>query len=194
MRIKTILKTVDEVIYLWQGDKKQKQKAVKRLIELRNRLALKVQEEEKRKKLEEKIPPVNQLVGWYIKIWQGKIPEGHPGRAGAVFKELLKNYKLSEEEIKDVYLWWIKLHKEDVPKKLQNTYSIVLTHPDTRSITDFKGKLRYIKGLKRELEESQSKKWTSPENERGLDYYLKAVEQEEEPDLSIPNDNEDVPF
>lgn len=188
MKVKTILKQIDDVLALWRGDKKKKQKAIKKLVELRNRLALKVQEEEKRKKLEEKIPPVNQLVGWYIKIWQGKIPEGHPGRAGIVFKELLKNYKLSEEEIKDVYLWWIKLHKENVPKKLQNTYSIVLTHPDTRSITDFKGKLRYIKGLKRELEENSPKKWTSPENERGDDFYKKAIKELTQEDENFPEE------
>jgi len=47
MRTKTILKNIEQVLKLWQGNKEEKQKAIKKLVELRNRLALKVQEEEK---------------------------------------------------------------------------------------------------------------------------------------------------
>jgi len=91
-----------------------------------------------------------------------------------VFKDLLERYGLSEEEIKETYTWWLNLKKEEVPKHLYKTYSIVLTDRQTRAITDFRGKLRHIKGLKNELQE---RSWTSSEYERGQDYYRRLIQE-----------------
>ena len=131
------------------GDPKKKQKAVKKLVELRNRLRFELQKEE------EKHPQTLELAKWYYGIWDGKIPEGNFGRVVKTFKELLEAFKLSEEEIKALYTWWLNLDKNEVPKRFWRIYGIVRGEKETRSITDdFKGKLRYIKGLKKELEGS----------------------------------------
>ena len=187
MRLKTVLKEIDKILELYnQSDKNKKKKAIVRLIELRNRIALKVQEEEKKK--ENKNPDVAELTKWYLEIWEKKIPEGNISRAGKVFKELLESFSLSVEDIKETYSWWIKLKKEDVPYNLRKTYSIILTAKDTRSITDFKGKLRYIKGLKKELEGNQNR-WVSDKFRYSDDTYQSKVISADEIDV-----DDDIPF
>jgi len=187
LRLKTILKEIDKVLELYnQPDKNKKRKAIIRLIELRNKIALKVQEEEKKKS--DKNPDVAELVRWYSDIWKKQIPEGNIARIGKVFKELLESFNLSVEDIKETYSWWLGLKKEDVPSNLRKTYSIILTAPDTRSITDFKGKLRYIKGLKRELEGNQ-KKWVSDKFQHSDETYQPNVMSADEID-----EDDDIPF
>ena len=187
MRLKTVLKEIDKVLELYnQPDKNKKKKAIVRLIELRNKIALKVQEEERKKG--KKNPDVSELVKWYLEIWNKQVPEGNIARIGKVFKELLESFNLSVEDIKETYIWWLELRKEDVPSNLRKTYSIVLTVPDTRSITDFKGKLRYIKGLKRELEGNQ-KKWVSDKFKHSDNTYQSKVMSADEID-----EDDDVPF
>ncbi len=157
MRLKTILKELDKTLQLWErGSKVQ---AIEALYRLRNKIAHKLQEEK------EKNPTAKRLADWYWGLWEGKIPEGNYGRVVNVFKVLLEEYKLSEEEIKETYLWWLSLKEEEVPRDLYKTYSIVLTDRETRAITDFKGKLRYIKGLKNRIE---GEEWGET---RGKDYY-----------------------
>ena len=187
MKTKTILKQIDDILALWKGDKKKKQKAVKKLVELRNRLALKVQEEEKRQL--SKNPTAYNLFRWYYGLWNKQIPEGNAGRAVNVFKELLEEFKLPEEEIKELYSWWKELDKDELPFYIKKGYSIILTAPETRSITDFKGKLRYIKGLKREIQENLHKQGMSEE-------YKKPKEDYNLPEELTFNDDdtEDVPF
>lgn len=186
MKTKTILNKIDEVLTLWKGNQKQKEKAIKRLVELRNRLALKLQEEEKRQA--NKNPAAHNLAKWYYGIHNGKIPEGNFGRAIKVFKELLEEFQLQEEEIKQLYTWWKDLDIDDLPYYVKKNYSIILTAPETRSITDFKGKLRYIKGLKREIQEKLQKDGMSEE-------YKKSQEEYELPEeLTFNDDEEDVPF
>ncbi len=170
MKLKTILKELDKALQLWE--KGAKVQALERLYRLRNRIAHKVQEEQERQ--EGKNSTAGKLADWYYGLWQGKIPEGNYGRVVNVFKDLLERYKLPEEEIKETYLWWLNLDKDRVPKYLYKTYSIVLTDRQTRAITDFRGKLRHIKGLKNELEGGT---WTSPENERGMDYYIRQLKE-----------------
>ena len=158
MRLKTIYKEIDAVVEaLLHGDPKKKQKAVKKLVELRNRIQFELQKEEEKQK--EKNPQALSLAKWYYGIWDGKIPEGNFGRVVKTFRELLEAFKLPEEEIKELYTWWLNLDKNEVPKRFWRIYGIVLGERETRSITDFKGKLRYIKGLKKELEGSATPEW-----------------------------------
>jgi hypothetical protein len=153
MRPKTLLKKLDEVLSLLKSSKPEdRQKAVLTLIQLRKTLSQKLEKEENKREN----PAAAELAKWYYGLWEGKIPEGVYPRVVKTFKELLEEFKLPEEEIKNLYLWWLKLEKETVPKKLQKTYNIVLVDKEARSITDFKGKLRYIKALKRELESDSS--------------------------------------
>ncbi|HIQ48044.1 MAG TPA: hypothetical protein EYH58_00200 [Aquifex aeolicus] len=193
MRLKTILKELDTIIELLKGDVKKKQRAVRKLIDLRNKVALKVQEEEEKEK--NKNPKANELARWYYGLWNKKIPEGNFGRVVNVFKSLLEEFSIPEEEIKQLYIWWLNLKKEEVPKNLRAIYNIVLGEKETRSITDFKGKLRYIKGLKRELEEGDSKTWTSPEHERGTEYYQKLIERKLAEEEKLPfEEGDEIPF
>lgn len=172
MRLKTIIKELDEILQMID---RRDRKFIERIRQLKSRLELKQQEEEAKEY--GRNPAVYPLIKWYASVWEGKIPEGNIGRVAKVFKELLEDFKIETEEIKELYQFWLSL--ENVPKNLEKRYSIILTAKETRSIADFKGKLRYIKGLKRELENSGSK-WTSKENERGIDYYLKPEEEEPE--------------
>lgn len=186
MKTKTILNKIDEVLKLWQGNQKQKEKAVKKLVELRNRIALKLQEEEKKEM--NKSPVAYNLAKWYYGIHSGQIPEGNFGRVVNVFKELIEEFKLQEEDIKETYQWWKDLDVEDLPYYMKKNYSIILTAPETRSITDFKGKLRYIKGLKREIQEKLQKDGMSED-------YKKSPEEYNLPEeLTFNDDEEDVPF
>jgi len=153
MRSKTLLKKLDSVIALLKSPSPQeRQKAFKTLLEIRNGISKKIEEETQ--KLQNSNPQAAKLARWYYGLWEGKIPEGVFSRVVKTFKELLEEFKLSEEEIKELYLWWLELEKETVPRKLQKTYNLVLVEKEARSITDFKGKLRYIKALKRELEDN----------------------------------------
>jgi len=109
-----------------------------------------------------------------------------------------EEFGLPEDEIKELYQWWKQLDKRQIDRKFQKQYSIILTAPETRSITDFRGKLRYIKGLKRELE---GNKWVSNQFRHSDDVYGKSVIDadqlinEDEEDLSIPNaGDEDIPL
>jgi len=189
MRTQTLIKKIDEVLKLWQGNKKQKEKAVKKLVEIRNRLALKLQEEQKKEA--SKNPTAYNLTKWYYGIWNGQLPEGNFGRAVNVFKELLEEFKLTEEEIKQLYLWWKNLDREQVPANAKKQYSIILTAPETRSITDFKGKLRYIKGLKRELE---NQGWISEEYKHNEETYGSSIVDVDQIINNQDEDDEDVPF
>ncbi len=155
MRSKTLLKKIDKVLSLLKSTSPQeRQKAFKTLLEIRNSISKKIEEEAQ--KLQNSNPQAAKLARWYYGLWEGKIPEGVFSRVVKTFKELLEEFKLSEEEIKELYLWWLELEKETVPRKLQKTYNLVLVEKEARSITDFKGKLRYIKALKRELESDSS--------------------------------------
>lgn len=187
MRTQTIIKELDKVIKLWEGDKKQKQKAVKKLVQLRNRLALKLQEEQKKQL--DKNPTAFNLFRWYYGIWDGKIPEGNAGRAVNAFKQLIEEFKLDPEEIKELYLWWKELEEKDVPNDLKRLYSIVLTDKETRSITDFKGKLRYIKGLKNSLQQTTG--WVSDEYKHDESQYGVSIVDIEE--IQLDEEEEDVP-
>ena len=195
MKLKTILKELDTIIELLKGDVKKKQRAVRKIIDLRNKIALEIQKEQEKEK--NKNPKAHELAKWYYGLWNGKIPEGNFGRVVNIFKSLLEEFQMTEEEIKGTYRWWLSLNKEEVPKELWKVYNIVLGEKETRSITDFKGKLRYVKALKKELEES-SKRWTSSEYERGTDYYEKLIEEklkeEEESPQEQKQQKQKLPF
>jgi len=67
MRLKTIYKEIDSVVEaLLHGDPKKKQKAVKKLVELRNRLRFELQKEEEKQK--EKNPQALELAKWYYGV------------------------------------------------------------------------------------------------------------------------------
>ena len=183
MRLETILKRLYEIKDAPDGNK-----AYQRLEKLIQTLEYKVQEEKERKEKYGKA--IQHLVGWYLNLWNNTPPESY-GRTnykaviGKIFRELLIIYENNNLKIEDL--------KKDYEKFKEGTGIQNFLLGD-KSISRFKQVLPQLKQLEKKNKKTR-KKWTSPENERGLDYYLKAVEQEEEPDLSIPNDNEeDIPL
>lgn len=164
MRLKTIIKELDEILQMID---RRDRKFIERIRQLKLRLELKQEEEAKEYG---RNPSVYPLTKWYISLWEGKIPEGNMGRVAKVFKELLEDFKIETDEIKELYQFWLEL--EDVPAKLKKQYAILLTAKETRGIVDFRGKLRFIKGLKRELEGSG---WVSKEFKHPEDNYSKNI-------------------
>lgn len=170
MRLETILKKLQEI-----ENEKDGKKAREKLKELIKLLDFKIKKEIERKQKHGKA--VQHLVGWYLQLWDSQPPESF-GRTdlavvGKVFRELLiiyENKNLTIEELKKDYETFLKGNK--IPNFLIGD----------KSITRFKAVLPQLKQLWEK--KTETKKWTSPENERGLDYYLKAITDEDE----------DVPF
>ena len=171
MRHETILKKLIEIRNAKSG--KEAKTKLDKLIK-----GLQIYLEDKQK---DKVD-IRHLMGWYLNLWNNEPPEKlmsvkYQAIIGKHLKELVKIYQQNNEFIEQL--------KADY-EKFKETQ-----RKGSKGITQFRALLPAIK----KSQKTQKKKWTSPENERGLDYYLKAVEQDEEPDLSIPNDNEeDVPF
>lgn len=184
MRLKSILKEIDKIIELWKGTPKEKEKALVKLAQLRNRIALKVQEQERK----QSNTTAHELAKWYYKLWDGKIPEGNFGRVVKVFASLLEEFKLSEEEIKETYNWWLQLKEENVPPQLRKKYSIVLIDREVRSITDMRGRLRYVRGLMKKIQNTSSG-WVSEEFQHD-DIYGKGVVSAEE----LWDEENELPF
>jgi len=184
MRHETILKRLKEI-----RDEKDGTKAFKKLNKLIQALEYKLQEEKERKEKYGKA--IQHLVGWYLKAWNNKPPESF-GRTnyqaviGKTFRELLiiyENNGLSTDDIKKEYQAFMEGH---------NIQNFLL---GDKSITRFKQILPQLKQLENK-EKKVKKKWTSPENERGLDYYLKHLEEKDpnQPEAIDLDDEEDVPF
>ena len=183
MRHETILKRLKEI-----RDEKDGHKAFQKLNKLIEALEYKLQQEKAKKEKYGKA--IQHLVGWYLKAWNQKPPESF-GRTnyqaviGKTFRELLiiyENNGLSADDIKKEYQAFMEGN---------NIQNFLL---GDKSITRFKQVLPQLKQLENKGKKVK-KKWTSPENERGLDYYLNVAQQEE--DLGIPNvsDNEeDIPY
>ncbi len=169
MRHETILKKLIEIRNSRSG--KQAREKLDKLIK-----GLQVYLEEKQK---DKVD-IRHLMGWYLQLWNNEPPEKlmsvkYQAIIGKHLKELVKIYQQNGEttdQLKSDYENFKKTQKKGA-----------------KGITQFRALLPAIK----KAQNQKAKKWTSPENERGLDYYINAVQQEE--DLSIPNvsDDEDVP-
>ena len=171
MRYETILKKLLEIKKAKSG-----KEAKEKLDHLIQSIQFKIEED--RRKKEKYGKAIQHLIGWYKQLWNNKPPESF-GRTdlavvGKVFRELLiiyENNNLTVEDIKKDYENFLKGNK--IPNFLLGD----------KSITRFKSVLPQLKQLWEKS--TEQKKWTSPENERGLDYYLKAIQTDED---------EDVPF
>jgi len=171
MRHETILKKLIEIRDTRSG--KQAREKLDKLIK-----GLQVYLEEKQK---DKVD-IRHLMGWYLQLWNNDPPEKlmsvkYQAIIGKHLKELVKIYQQNGEttdQLKSDYEHFKKTQRKGA-----------------KGIPQFRALLPAIK----KAQNQERRKWTSPENERGLDFYINAAEQEEE-DLSIPNvsdDDEDVP-
>lgn len=167
MRLESILKKLKEINNSKDGkDAKQK---LKKLIQ---EIEYKVQKEEERKNKYGK--EIQHLIGWYLQLWNNKPPESF-GRTeylaviGKIMRELIIIYNNNSANIENL--------KEDYETFLQGKFPAFLL--GDKSISRFRTVLPQLKQLQ---SGKTGKKWTTSENERGVDYYLQAIKEEEEPE------------
>ena len=162
MRTKTIVKEIETALdLLLKGTKEDYKKAIDKLISLRGRLKLKLEEEEKKKGNGKKL---QHLMGWYLNLWDGKPPErlrfmNADKIIGKHLKELIAIYEQNGEDIEAL--------KKDY-ENFKNTWK-----SGDRGIMHFRSALPQIK---------QKGFYMSPESRRGVDYYLKQLEESHEDD------------
>ena len=160
MRTKTIVKEVEAALdLLLKGTREDYRKAIDKLIGLRGRLKLKLEEEEKKKGDGKKL---QHLMGWYLDLWEGKPPErlrfmNADKIIGKHIKELIAIYEQNGEDIESL--------KRDY-ENFRNTWK-----SGDKGIMHFRSVLPTLK------RSSSSSSWTSPENERGMDYYIRQLKE-----------------
>lgn len=170
MRHETILKRLKEI-----KDAKSGKKAREKLESLIKAIETYIDEKNK-----DKID-IRHLMGWYLKLWNDEPPEKlmstkYTAIIGKHLKELVKIYQQNKETINQL--------KADY-ENFKNTQK-----KGAKGITQFRALLPAIK----KAQKSKKKKWTSPENERGLDYYLNAAQEDSFPEEIETINDEDVPF
>jgi hypothetical protein len=142
--------------------------AVKVLMELKVRLEAEIREEEEEKGEGKKL---QHLMGWYLKLWDNRPPESlrfvdYRSIIGKHLKELAEIYERNGESIEDL--------KRDY-EAFKNS------RKDWNGILQFRQQLPNLKNAK-------GNEWSSPDNLRGKDYYLKGWSDEEKP-FSSEDDN-----
>lgn len=164
MRHETIHKEVSEVLEILGSMETERDflRAVNKLLKIKKKLEKKLQKKEEEKEKYGEL--VQHLVGWYKNLWNGMPPEYHrsfddpDAVIGNKLKKLIKSYERRGESIEQ-----LKRDYEDFMRSWGK---------GDRGILHFINALPYLK-------QSGQKKWTTPENERGLDYYLNAVKEKE---------------
>jgi len=126
--------------------------AFRMLMELKVRLEKEIREEEERKDYGKKL---QHLVGWYFALWHHKPPESfrftdYKYIIGKHLKELIEIYERNGEDIESL-------------KRDYETFKA--SRRDYNGILQFRQQLPNIK-------QRQGTEWSSPDNQRGKDYYL----------------------
>jgi len=160
MRYKTILKELSLALSILQNPKNKQDylRAINKLLALKKKLEEKAKEEEKSdygKKLQ-------HLMGWYLKLWDGKPPEflkfSKPKAViGKHLKELIQIYERNGEDIETL--------KKDY-ERFRETW-----RKGNRGILHFRSVLPVLK-------QSKSESWVSPENKHDESKY-KVIDADE---------------
>jgi len=159
MTEKQILKKIDKALeLLMQGDIKE---AFKVLMEIKVRLETEIREEEEDKEEGKKL---QHLMGWYLSIWNNQPPESfrftdYKYIIGKHLRELAEIYERNGENIED----------------LKRDYEAF-----KNSRKDWNGILQFRQNLPN-LKRANGKEWSSTDNQRGKDYYLRGWGDEEKP-------------
>ena len=166
MTEKQILKRVERAIELLM--QKDVRGAFKVLMELKIRLEAEIMEEEEDKNEGKKL---QHLMGWYLRLWDNRPPEALRFIAfreiiGKHLKELMEIYERNGESIEDL--------KRDYE-------AFRVSRHQWNGILQFRKELPNLKNAK-------GNEWSSPENQRGKDYYLRGWGDEEKP-FSSEDDN-----
>jgi len=180
MRLKTIYKELDKIYSLFLSPKTSDRKeALVRLANLREKLKAKIEEKEKPKKGNGK--QIQELLGWYLRVWDGNPPEylkhekATANRAIAKnLKELLEIYENDENRLKEDYLEFKNLNRERVKWELKRLWW-------DGGIFNFRKVLSRWKQLKEE-ERKKTSKWGAYDNstaEEDLENFIFLLEEEQ---------------
>jgi len=159
MTERQILKRLDRILELLM--QKDIRGAFKVLMELKVRLEAEIREEEEDKEEGKKL---QHLMGWYLKLWDNRPPESlrfvdYKSIIGKHLRELAEIYERNGESIEDL--------KRDY-EAFKNS------RKDWNGILQFRRELPNLKNAK-------GNEWSSLDNQRGKDYYLRGWVDEEKP-------------
>ena len=171
MTERQILKKVEKAIELLT--QKNIREAFKVLMEIKVRLEAEIREEEEGKGEGKKL---QHLMGWYLKLWDNRPPEAlrfvdYKHIIGKHLRELLEIYERNGEDIESL--------KRDYEAFKQS-------RRDWNGILQFRQQLPNLKNAK-------GSEWSSAENQRGKDYYLRGWGDEGENKL-WRNDDDEIPW
>ncbi len=173
MTEKQILKKIDKALeFLMQRDIRG---ALRVLIELKTRLEMEMKEEEEDKEEGKKL---QHLMGWYLKLWDNRPPESlrfvdYKHIIGKHLKQLMEIYERNGEDI----------------EALKRDYEVF-----KQSRKDWNGILQFRQNLPN-LKKAKGNEWSSLDNRRGKDYYLKDWGEEKEGKNKLWEDHDnEIPF
>jgi hypothetical protein len=159
MTERQILKKIDKALeLLMRGDIKE---VFKVLMEIKVRLEAEMKEEEEDKEEGKKL---QHLMGWYLKLWDNRPPESFRFTdfkyiIGKHLRELAEIYERNGESIEDL-------------KRDYETFK--------NSRKDWNGILQFRQNLPN-IKKAKGSEWSSTDNQRGKDYYLRGWGDEEKP-------------
>jgi len=159
MTERQILKKIDRALELLM--RRDIKEAFKVLMELKTRLEMEMKEEEEEKEDGKKL---QHLMGWYLKLWDNRPPEAlrfvdYKHIIGKHLRELLEIYERNGEDI----------------ESLKRDYEAF-----KQSRRDWNGILQFRQNLPN-IKKAKGSEWSSTDNQRGKDYYLRGWSDEEKP-------------
>jgi len=166
MTERQILKKIDKTLELIM--RKDIRGALRVLMELKTRLEMEMKEEEEEKEGGKKL---QHLMGWYLRLWDGRPPEA---LRFIDFKHIIGKHL---KELMEIY----ERNGEDIETLKRDYEAFKSTRQQWNGILQFRRELPNIKNAK-------GNEWSSPDNLRGKDYYLKGWSDEEKP-FSSEDDN-----
>jgi hypothetical protein len=172
MTERQILKKIEKAIELLM--QKNIREAVKVLMELKTRLEMEMKEKETEKEDGKKL---QHLMGWYLSIWNNQPPESYRFTdykyiIGKHLRELIEIYERNGENIENL--------KRDYEAFKQS-------RQQWNGILQFRQQLPNIKNAK-------GSEWSSPDNQRGKDFYLKGWENEEGENKLWGDEDDEIPW
>jgi hypothetical protein len=160
--LKSLLKDLEKIAK--QIEEGEIEKAYEKIWSLKLTVEEKLKKIEKQKEEENK-EELKELVDWYIRVWRdkGELPPESiklnlielRAFAKKKFKQLLKT--LTEEEIKELYKFWIDLKEEALPKEIRYNYFFkpIFIPKKYRGLNIFLKYVDRIKALKEELRKKE---------------------------------------
>jgi hypothetical protein len=169
MTERQILKKIEKALEALA--RKDIREAFKVLMELKARLEMGMKEDEEARGEGKKL---QHLMGWYLSIWNNQPPESfrftdYKYIIGKHLKELLEIYERNGEDI----------------EALKRDYEAF-----KNSRKDWNGILQFRQNLPN-LKRVNGKEWSSPDNQRGKDYYLQGWGEEKEGKNKLWGDDDD---